>query len=587
MPDPEPLLFEADLPKFMEVALIEDVGRRSDMLQANLGDIVLCEIVRYGVLNDSAMIGPLAELYRERALAGLAEDTRWHLYRLVEQLMEAVDFVSVNALLPFIADETSPRIVASAVIDYVSLGPLTGDDPMSRPKDIVGLIESGRLRNTGAAFGGLLHLGDRRVCKLLGPVKDALTNEEVNTAINCCTNLLHAATIEFEIDWLEGMDGSVEDGLFGNVAAGLVLQKRSNTMDLVFTGSRDFPIPKNPAPEHQARSRERAQPISVAEYTKQIAPRLYALERTEPPPRIMPLVLSAWGLTPITDPSEVAHVNDRHRPAGIQQSSLSVPALGDEIDEVVEEWFDGEGQIFLSWGILNPNGPTLYCLGERIMNGRRRLFYRWLHMLGGRTYYAGPAEGERVTYSEIFETAGVITQALAARSLPTLFNVIPSFVIPNSGDDTIKDIARHLIVADGPETKDWGREAAYIEAFGDNYFARAGCEIRVAYEAEKAKPDISPANRDYLQWIEARYGHIPAFKDAVFPEFRSSALTDELFDKWWNVVGTSQHSTSALRQLAEMWRGATSILSDEMSENTVSFDRVLEFLTNYNFGLPE
>ena len=37
MPDPEPLLFEADLPKFMEVALIEDVGRRSDMLQANPG----------------------------------------------------------------------------------------------------------------------------------------------------------------------------------------------------------------------------------------------------------------------------------------------------------------------------------------------------------------------------------------------------------------------------------------------------------------------------------------------------------------------------------------------------------------------
>ena len=46
-------------------------------------------------------------------------------------LLVNVDFVSVNALLPFIAEESSTRIVSSSVIDYVSLGPLTDNDEMS------------------------------------------------------------------------------------------------------------------------------------------------------------------------------------------------------------------------------------------------------------------------------------------------------------------------------------------------------------------------------------------------------------------------------------------------------------------------
>ena len=55
----------------------------------------------------------------------------------------------------------------SAVIDYVSLGSLTNGDPMSRVKDIIGMIESSMLENEGAAFGALLHISDKRVCDLV------------------------------------------------------------------------------------------------------------------------------------------------------------------------------------------------------------------------------------------------------------------------------------------------------------------------------------------------------------------------------------------------------------------------------------
>jgi hypothetical protein len=62
--------------------------------------------------------------------------------------------VSANALLPFIAEDKSPAVVSTAVIDYVSLPALTDNDPMSRPRDIIGMIQSGTLENEGAAFGG-------------------------------------------------------------------------------------------------------------------------------------------------------------------------------------------------------------------------------------------------------------------------------------------------------------------------------------------------------------------------------------------------------------------------------------------------
>ena len=154
--------------------MLDSAEERFDALSSNFDDVILCEIIRYGIFNDSAMIGPLAQLYVEMVLPNISEDRRWDLYRFTVDMVENLEVVSVNAFLPFIAEDDSQRIVSTAVIDYVSLGPLTDNDPMSRPKDIIGMIESGGLKNDGAAFGALLHLGDSRLCKLLWPIRNLL-----------------------------------------------------------------------------------------------------------------------------------------------------------------------------------------------------------------------------------------------------------------------------------------------------------------------------------------------------------------------------------------------------------------------------
>ena len=106
------------------------------------------------------------------------------------------------------------------LIDYVSFGPLTDDDPMNRVKYIVALIEGGTLKNEGAAFGGLLNLGDERVCRLLAPLRDSLSHDAVNEAVKCSTGFIYAATADFYLDWLEGMEASHRGSYFTRKGVG-------------------------------------------------------------------------------------------------------------------------------------------------------------------------------------------------------------------------------------------------------------------------------------------------------------------------------------------------------------------------------
>jgi hypothetical protein len=578
--DPETLIFQSDPKRFMDLVMTDDAKTRLDGFTL-LNDIALCEIVRYGVYSDENMISDLSQFYRE-IIMEREEEQRFELYQHVAGLVENVPFVSANAFLPFIAEDTARRIVSTAVIDYVSSGQLTDNDPMSRPKDIIGMIESSFLENEGAAFGALLYLGDERVCRLLWPIRDSLDNAAINEAVNCSTGFMYSATADFYMDWLEGMEGDLEDGLFGIVASGLYLLKKSSQQDLVFTGQRPFPA-KDASPEEFQAMRTS---ISIGKYLEGAAPRFFALERTEPPPRVMPHVLLEWGLDPVTDPSEMEVFDDRTR-SPVTNPAVHSPIPEGETIEVEGDWFDGTGNIFLLWGILNPNGPTLYCLGDREVNGKQRIFFRWLHMLGGRTTYAANSTDES-TYQDIFDGAVGIQNDLISKYSHGIFKTIPSFIIATGGDETLIDIAQNLIT-NGPVAKeDWGKERSYLDTFRTDFFARAGSEIRGVYDEEIAKlAAVGKEPTEFLQLTKARYGLIDAFENATFPEFESSELTPKLLEEWSSAMCVPDLQNSALDTLATMWNGAISMLPEEMKAETVPFDRVIDFLDNYHFGLAD
>jgi hypothetical protein len=183
-------------------------------------------------------------------------------------------------------------IVSTAAFDYASSGSLIDNDPMTCPKEIVRFIEEGEAANTGAVFGGLLCLGDPRVNRLLWPIKDRLSLEDASEAAKCFYGLMSAATIEFVVDWLESLEGSDQDALFGDLVSNLVLHKRHMATPRVRTGLRPFPT--DGVKDEEARDTE--QWISFEEYRRRIAPRLLALEQAEPPPKTMSAVIQEWGI---------------------------------------------------------------------------------------------------------------------------------------------------------------------------------------------------------------------------------------------------------------------------------------------------
>jgi hypothetical protein len=357
-------LFEADPDLFQKIVMEDDKDKRFASI-STLDDLLLCEVIRYGIHNKQEMIGPLANLYRQ-LMSKIPEEGRQSIYEHVVGFVENTSVVSINAFLPFIAEETARSIVSRAVIDYVSLGPLSDDDPMSRVKDIIGMIKISMLKNEGAAFGALLHIGDKRVCNLLIPLRNSLNRDAMNNAVNCSTGFIHSATVDFYLDWLEGMEGTGQDDAFGIVASGLALLKMKSQTDEVATGHRPFPA--QAATPEQFRSS--LKPIPFAEYVRSISRRIYALERSEPPPRVMPRVLTEWGLKPLTDRAEAAALAGRAATATAQRGNDALPV--GRIVDVESEWWDGDGNIFLTWGILNPGGPTLYLLEmPRFQNGQR------------------------------------------------------------------------------------------------------------------------------------------------------------------------------------------------------------------------
>ena len=564
----------------MEAVMNHDPEARLNSLKWFV-DIAICEIVRYGIFNDEKMIQPLGQFYQQFVMKA-PEETRFEVFTHVKGMVGNTDFVSANAFLPFIAEDSGRAIVSTAVIDYVSLAPLTNGDRMSRVKDIIGMIERGCLRNEGAAFGALLHLGDDRVCKLLVPLRDTLDGDAVREATNCGTGLIYASTIDFYLEWLAGLEGDIRDSLYGLVASGLLLvAKRAIAKDRVFTGCRPFPVNSVSQQEWAVMRKE----MPLDDYLKRIERRLQDLERSEPPPRVMPHVVAEWGLRPVTDPTETADLGDLTRARGfadwqlrpvskafraavsgdLSKAKEQTPRHNGAIPEGVvvqfdQDWWNGGGSIYLLWAILNPNGPTLYAIGHKTTPSGSRVYLRWMHMLGGKTTFAAKTR-ETITPDVLREDMIEISAYLAAAGEPRPFHVIPNVLIPSGGDRELADFALAMIRSGDAASADWGRFIAYQRQFGTDFFGLAGAQLREFFEGEQARLTSQGKSLDELEWINARYGHIPAFREARIPPYTSSSMTPALLDEWWETVNTIEWRSASLSTLKSMWEGASGMIA--------------------------
>ncbi|MBT4701338.1 MAG: hypothetical protein HOB79_09705 [Rhodospirillaceae bacterium] len=272
--------------------LLQDPSCYEGLNHEDLRILTYFGISLYGKTNQDDLIGRLISLYQVfRVKIGRSERQNLH-GAIQNQLLEGE--ISVNAMLPFVLEETDFSICSTAALDYASCRPLSDEDPMSGPGEVNDMILQDRPKCRPGLFAGLLLLGDVRVNRILWDTKDIFSESEIQQIAKCRSGFLYKTTIEFYLDWLESLRGDFRDRNFGSIASGLVLARENLMMEQVLDCERIFPVPRN-APPGLIR-----QQFDLPEFAETISDRLLALEMREPSPKVMPEVLRAWRIPRFT-----------------------------------------------------------------------------------------------------------------------------------------------------------------------------------------------------------------------------------------------------------------------------------------------
>ena len=298
------LLLLTNPQRFMEIVQNDDTDTRVKSL-STLDDMMACEALRHGIYNNPAKLPELAEFYRRHFLEAPVERRR-EIYGHVAMIVEQIGGWTAGALTPFMLLDTDLGVVSTATIDYTSVGSLLGDDPMTRPNDVVMMIERGIPEIPAAVFGGLLALGDPRVCNLIRPFRSGLKAEQITTVTKCFSGFTARCVVEFYLEWLEelvDLRDHDSEAAYGNVVAGLCRLASQRRVPFIADGFRPFPV--SAAGDGRWPDLKMLNP---EEFAGSIEQQLLDIERREAVPRVLPHAIRAFGLNPQSSAEEIASV---------------------------------------------------------------------------------------------------------------------------------------------------------------------------------------------------------------------------------------------------------------------------------------
>ena len=300
MADPAPILCRENPEAFMQLMMNDNSEERLSGLKT-IDDLIVCECIRYGYFNNPAMIQTIMRLFDE-IYSGQSLEVKKRIYSHVAMIVPQLGGDFAGAYTPFLMLEDDLGIVSTATVDYASIGSLADNNPMTRPLDVIMMIERNIPRNPAAVIGGLMVLGDPRVCKLMEPLRSSIPADYVPEITKSFSGFSYKCVIEFYLDWIEELideDDFESESIIGHVIAGLYRVAKFNNYDFILDGLRPFPT------SQQDTSKGSMKQIPVKEFAQSISHRLYELERRENDPKIMPHVIRAFGLEPLSPPEEI------------------------------------------------------------------------------------------------------------------------------------------------------------------------------------------------------------------------------------------------------------------------------------------
>jgi len=137
----------------------------------------------------------------------------------------------------------------------------------------------------GAALGGVLLLGDKRIMPLLAAVWDELSEEAQLEMTAAKSGFVSEGIIEF---WLDRLEAGCSEAVFGSAVAAIAKMPVIAQIPCVLDMERLLPAYAGGDPMKLLRR------TSFADYLEEIRPRLEALEAGESEPKLIPKIFEIW-----------------------------------------------------------------------------------------------------------------------------------------------------------------------------------------------------------------------------------------------------------------------------------------------------
>jgi hypothetical protein len=422
-------------------------------------------------------------------------------------------------LLPFLLEDPDPSVVSSAAMEMALLRPLERGEPLTGPRYVSGLVD--QVNGDDARAGvvaALLQLGDERLEPLVAGGWKSLGDDGRQTLALLVQGFhgLNGPTVRFLAGWLEDEVRSPQSAAFGMVAATFARAGRHASAHGIVEFERVFPLTAAPEGDGPGPARR----MTIDEFRPSIEERLLRTAGCEAPPRLMPHVLSYWGL------GEEAY---RLAAAAGVVASGAAAASGPVRLDLVPEWpEDPERETLLEWGIFNPIGPTINTLRLTRAAGAAALVYTQYHPTGSIS---------RIM-SVLPETCGddAVKAAVSAvmagngrhgvwmvRSLPDYVYLPAASPVGALGAAASLAAAREAAVGAGEEAVDLQWHSRRLEALAADPWGTTSREIEQARAGAVdgfqcgARPAARPLVEDYLRWLEvaAASAHASALRSEI------------------------------------------------------------------------
>jgi hypothetical protein len=252
----------------------DDPEAWDDLDDEELKRVIGVKFIEYGATQDGSRIPGLFALYHH-AMERLDVSERREMLTEFSGMIEQNDGLGHMGLMMFLVADTDPVIRSSAALSLsVLFDPSQeGQDELAGPRFVIRTLvrHDGGNPGQGAALGGVLLLGDKRIMPLLAEVWDELSEEA-------------------QLEMTAAKSGFVSEGVveFGSAVAAIAKMPVIAQVPFVLDVERLLPAYAGGEPMRLIRR------TSFADYLEEIRPRLEALEAEESEPKVIPRIFEIW-----------------------------------------------------------------------------------------------------------------------------------------------------------------------------------------------------------------------------------------------------------------------------------------------------